>query len=102
MATRRPFMDTAHPYSVYSTLKTVLISRSSTAKHSPVAANQRYAFRDEVVAASPTRVFIKTSRGTRRLSRAIWTIAPIEGETRMPEYVPALLKELAARERQPG
>jgi len=36
-----PVMDTAHPYSVYSTLKTVLISRSSTAKHSPVAANQR-------------------------------------------------------------
>ena len=34
---------------------------------------------------------------TSRLSRATWAVAPIEGESRMPEYVPALLKELAAR-----
>jgi hypothetical protein len=53
--------------------------------------------RGKVVAASPTGVVLKTSRGTRRLSRAVWTIAPIEGETRMPKYVPDLLKELAAR-----
>jgi hypothetical protein len=56
--------------------------------------------RGKVVAASPMSVVLKTRRGTRRLSRAVWAIAPIEGETRMPEYVPALLKELAARERQ--
>jgi hypothetical protein len=56
--------------------------------------------RGKVVAASPMRIVLKTSRGTRRLSRAVWTIAPIEGETRMPEYVPALLKELAARDRE--
>ena len=53
--------------------------------------------RGKVVAASPKIVVLKTSRGTRRLSRASWTVAPIAGETRMPEYVPALLKELAAR-----
>jgi hypothetical protein len=58
--------------------------------------------RGKVISASPKIVVLKTSRGTRRLSRAVWTIAPIEGETRMPEYVPPLLKELAARERQPG
>jgi hypothetical protein len=51
-------------------------------------------------AASPTGVVLKTSRGTRRLSRAVWTIAPIEGETRMPDYVPALLKEFAARDQE--
>ena len=51
--------------------------------------------RGKVVSASPKIVVLKTSRGTRRLSRATWTIAPIEGESRMPEYVPALLKELA-------
>ena len=50
--------------------------------------------RGKVVSASPKIVVLKTSRGTRRLSRATWTIAPIEGESRMPEYVPALLKEL--------
>ena len=43
--------------------------------------------RGKVVAASPKRVVLKTSRGTRRLSRASWTIAPIEGETRVPEYI---------------
>ena len=32
--------------------------------------------------------------------KVVWTIAPIEGESRMPEYVPALLKELAARDRE--
>ena len=53
--------------------------------------------RGKVVSASPKIVVLKTSRGTRRLSRATWTIAPIEGESRMPEYVPALLKELASR-----
>jgi len=56
--------------------------------------------RGKVVAASPEIVVLKTSRGTRRLSRAVWTIAPIEGESRMPDYVPALLKELAARDRE--
>ena len=56
--------------------------------------------RGKVVSASPKIVVLKTSRGTRRLSRAIWTIAPIEAESRMPEYVPALLKELAARKRE--
>jgi hypothetical protein len=58
--------------------------------------------RGKVVSASPKAVVLKTSRGTRRLSRAVWTIAPIEGETRTPKYVPALLKELAARDRKPG
>jgi hypothetical protein len=53
-----------------------------------------------VISASPKIVVLKTSRGTRRLSRAVWTIAPIEAETRTPEYVPALLKELAARDRK--
>jgi hypothetical protein len=47
-------------------------------------------------------VVLKTSKGTRRLSRAVWTIAPIEAEARTPEYVPALLKELAARDRGSG
>ena len=46
--------------------------------------------RGKVVAASPKIVVLKTSRGTRRLSRATWTIAPIEGETRMMGYVPRL------------
>jgi hypothetical protein len=52
--------------------------------------------RGKVVAASPQRVVLKTSRGTCHLSRSTWTIAPIAGETRMPEYVRALLKGLAA------
>jgi hypothetical protein len=52
----------------------------------------------KVVSASPTIVVLKTSRGTRRLSRATWTIAPIEGETRMIEYMPDLQKEHAARD----
>ena len=52
--------------------------------------------RGKVVAASPKRVVLKTSRGTRRLSRTIWTVAPIEGEMRMMDYVPDLLKERAA------
>jgi hypothetical protein len=56
--------------------------------------------RGKVISASPKIVVLKTSRGTRRLSRATWTIAPIEGETRIPEYVPALLKELATRDRE--
>jgi hypothetical protein len=56
--------------------------------------------RGKVVAAPPIRIVLRTSRGTRRLSRAVWTIAPIEGESRMPEYVPALLKELATRDRE--
>ena len=34
--------------------------------------------RGKVVAASPKRVILKTSRGTRRLSRATSTVAPIE------------------------
>ena len=50
--------------------------------------------RGKVVSASPKIVVLKTSRGTRRLSRAAWTIAPIEGESRMMPEVPALLKEL--------
>jgi hypothetical protein len=58
--------------------------------------------RGKVVTASPTGVVLKTSRGTRRLSLATWTIAPIEAESRMPEDVPALLKEFAARDREPG
>jgi hypothetical protein len=57
--------------------------------------------RGTVISASPKIVVLKTGRGTRRLSRAVWSIAPIEGETRMPEYVPALLKEFAARDREP-
>lgn len=56
--------------------------------------------RGNVVSASPKIIVLKTSRGSRRLSRAVWTIAPIEGESRMPEYVPALLEELAARKRE--
>jgi hypothetical protein len=56
--------------------------------------------RGKVVAASPTGVVLKTSRGTRRLSLATWAIAPIEGETRMMDYVPRLLDELAARDRK--
>jgi hypothetical protein len=56
--------------------------------------------RGKVISASPKMVVLKTSWGTRRLSRAVWTIAPIEAETRIPEYVPALLKELAARDRK--
>ena len=56
--------------------------------------------RGKVVSASPKIVVLKTGRGTRRLSRATWTIAPIEGETRMMEYMPDLLKELAARDRE--
>jgi hypothetical protein len=43
--------------------------------------------RGKVVSASPKIVVLKTSRGTRRLSQAVWTIAPIEGESRMPKYV---------------
>jgi hypothetical protein len=54
----------------------------------------------KVVAASPKRVVLRTSRGTRRLSPATWTIAPIEGETRMMDYVPDLLRERAARDRR--
>jgi hypothetical protein len=38
--------------------------------------------RGKVVAASPTRVALQTSRGIRHLSRRAWTIAPLEGETR--------------------
>jgi hypothetical protein len=56
--------------------------------------------RGKVISASPKIVVLKTSRGTRRLSRTTWTIAPIDGESRMPEYVPALLKELATRDRE--
>jgi len=58
--------------------------------------------RGKVVSASPKIVVLKTSRGTRRLSRAVWTIAPIEGETRMMDYVPQLLDEIAARDRKGG
>ena len=58
--------------------------------------------RGKVVAASPKIVVLKTSRGTRRLWRTAWTIAPIEGETRMPECVPALLNELAAHDDRAG
>ena len=54
--------------------------------------------RGKVVAASPKRVVPKTSRGTRRLSRATRAIALIEGETRMMDYVPDLLKERVARD----
>jgi len=38
----------------------------------------------------------------RSLSRSTWTIAPIEGEQRTMAYMPALLKELAARDRNAG
>lgn len=55
--------------------------------------------RGKVVAASPARVVLKTSQGTRHLSRPAWTIAPIEGETRVMGYVPDLLKERAVRDR---
>jgi hypothetical protein len=58
--------------------------------------------RGKVTSASQKVVVLKTSKGTRRLSRAVWTIAPIEAEARTPEYVPALLKELAARDRGSG
>ena len=53
--------------------------------------------RGKVVSASPMIVVLKTSRGTRRLSRAAWTIAPIYGERTIMPYVPALLKEIATR-----
>ena len=56
--------------------------------------------RGKVVSASPKIVVLKTSRGTRRLSRAVWTIAPIEGEQTTMPYVPALLTELASRDRE--
>jgi hypothetical protein len=56
--------------------------------------------RGKVISASPKIVVLKTSRGTRRLSRATWTIAPIEGETRMMDYVPDLLKERGALGRE--
>jgi hypothetical protein len=58
--------------------------------------------RGKVVSASPKIVILKTSRGTRRLSQATWTIAPIEGETRMMDYVPKLLDDIADRGREPG
>jgi hypothetical protein len=53
--------------------------------------------RGKVVSASPKCVVLRTCQGTHRLSRAVWMIAPICGvQTTMP-YLPALLKELAAR-----
>ena len=62
-----------------------------------MALHRRYKpIRGEVVAASPKRVVLKTSRGIRHLMRPAWTIAPIEGETLMMDYVPRLLDELAA------
>jgi hypothetical protein len=64
-------------------------------------AMDRHNIRGKAFSASPQIVVLKTSRGTRRLSRATWPIAPIQGETRMMDYVPALLKELAARSRAP-
>jgi hypothetical protein len=66
----------------------------------PMALDRRNRrIRGKVASASPKIVVLKTSQGTRRLSRTVWTIAPIE-EARMPEYVPALLKGFAARNRQ--
>lgn len=56
--------------------------------------------RGKVVSASPKIVVLKTRRGTRRLSRATWTIAPIDGETRMLDYVPVLVKERPSLDRQ--
>ena len=56
--------------------------------------------RGKAVVASPEGVVLKSSRGMRRLTRAVWTIAPIEGEARMMDYVPSLLKELASRDRE--
>ena len=35
--------------------------------------------RGKVVSASPKIVVLKTSRGTRRLSRAVWRVAPVVG-----------------------
>jgi hypothetical protein len=43
--------------------------------------------RGKVISASPKVVVLKTSRSTRRLLRAVWTIAPIEGEMHMMAYV---------------
>ena len=42
--------------------------------------------RGKVVSASPKLVVMKTGRSTRRLSRVVWTVAPIEGETTLLEY----------------
>jgi hypothetical protein len=55
--------------------------------------------RGKVVMASPKIVILKTRQGNRRLSRAVWTIAPICGEQTTMPYVPALLKDLAAGDR---
>jgi hypothetical protein len=55
--------------------------------------------RGKVVAASPKTVVLKTNWGTRRLSRSSWTIAPIGGEARLPEYVPELLRWRGTRDR---
>jgi hypothetical protein len=79
---------------IFATGRPIVLGGRAMALH---RRNKR--IRGEVVSASPKIVVLKTSRGTRRLSRATWTIAPIEGESRMPVYVPALLKELAARDR---
>jgi hypothetical protein len=62
--------------------------------HSPI--------RGQVIAATAKRVVLKTKRGTRSLSRSTWVIAPIYGERNTMSYVPALLKELAARDRNAG
>jgi hypothetical protein len=43
--------------------------------------------RGKVISASPKVVVLTTSRSTRRLLRAVWTIAPIEGEMHMMAYV---------------
>jgi hypothetical protein len=45
--------------------------------------------RGRVISASPKIVVLKTSQGTRRLSRAAWTIAPIYGEQTTMPCVPA-------------
>ena len=80
---------------IFDTERPIVLGGRAMALH---RRNKR--IRGKVISASPKIVILKTSRGTRRLSRAVWTIAPIEGETRMPEYVPALLKEFAARKCQ--
>ena len=56
--------------------------------------------RGKVVSASPKIVVLKTSRGTRRLSRAVWTIAPIEGESRMPDVCAGSAEGTRRRDRE--
>jgi hypothetical protein len=52
------------------------------------------------MAASPCRLVLRTSRARAPVFVMTWTIALMEAETRMSAHVPALLNELAARDRE--